>query len=112
VQTVNLVINLFTSAKKEEAIDNDKFTAQLYAIYKKNILYASPDVVNAFGDLMQYLYKHDSAGQSTPPQKILRHLTKLMGAMRKDLGLSNKNLGKDAQNLLRVMITDFEVSMK
>lgn len=108
-QTINLMIELFASAKKdEEAVFSDTIN-QLYDIYKKNLLYASPEVINAFADLMQHVYKDPN---STDYKTLFKKLTTLFAAMREDLGLDNDDLGEDYQNLIRAMFTDFDTIMQ
>ncbi len=113
-QTVDLIINIFANTKSQDSLSIEQqltMITQLYDIYKKNLLYASPEVINAFADFMQHAYQN--TGNATPleTKAYLRKLSILLGAMRTDLGLKNDGLGSDQQNLLRVMITDFDQTM-
>lgn len=108
---VDLIIDLFSQGKagvkKKKDIDINK---ELYAFYKSYILYASPSVIRKFADCFQVLYevnKHSAIENEDYNLEILKGLTRILKAMRKDLGLSNKKLGKNGEELLRAMITDF-----
>lgn len=103
---INLVIDILND--KEKTISIDEHLKKLHDFYKKNILFASPSVALAVGDYMQLIYNvNDKTLQSTPMYQF-RMLTKVMIAMRSDLGLSNKGLGKDGEKLLRAMLSDFD----
>jgi hypothetical protein len=75
---------------------------------KKYILYASPRVINTFSDYFQYLYSINESSNKTESLVHFKKLSRIMIEMRKDLGLSNKNLGKDGVKLFRALITDFD----
>lgn len=71
--------------------------------YRTLLLYASPGVINAYGDQMQYIYKKDN---NTKLQMI--YMARLFTAMRADLGLSNRGLGKNSENTLRPKFNDYK----
>lgn len=102
---INIIIDIFagTKDKKQKPFD----ISRLYDFYKKNILFAPPKVVNAFSDYMQYLYVFD---KSDPNQTVehVKKLTEVLKHMRADLGLSNKDLGKNGERLMRAIINDFD----
>ena len=107
-QFVNLVIELFSNTKTGKEPDSNH-VAILYDFYKKYILYASPGVIGAFSDYFQYLYAiNEVENEKRDHVKHLRLLTKIMGEMRRDLGLTNRGLGPDSVKLLRAMITEFD----
>lgn len=101
---VNIIIDLFAGEKTQKKPFN---ISRLFEFYKKNVLFAPPNVVNAFGDYMQYLYKFDSSDPNQSAEHI-RKLTNVLKHMRKDLGLSNKKLGDNAEKLMRAIIKDFD----
>ena len=101
---VNMVIDLFADTKTGT---NSQHVGKLSEFYKKNILYASPQVVNRFGEYMQFIYNYDKEA-SDYSQRHIRMLTKVMKAMREDIGLSNKGLGLNGENLMKAIITDFQ----
>ena len=108
---INLVIGLFANLKTEKKRTNNEFVSELYEFYKKNLLYASPKVVIKFADYMQFLYHYDQ----TDKENLYLHIGKLtdvMKAMREDLGLSNKNLGKHGEILMKAIIKDFKTMSK
>nr|WP_315247647.1 hypothetical protein [uncultured Flavobacterium sp.] len=102
---VNIIIDIFagTKDKKQKPFDINR----LYDFYKKNILFAPPNVVNAFSDYMQYLYVFDNSNPNQTAEHI-KKLTEVLKHMREDLGLSNKDLGENGERLMRAIITDFD----
>lgn len=109
---IDLVIDIFSETKRGNQNKEKELFKKLYGFYKKYILYASPEVINSFSDYFQYLY---SAGEKSDKLNHKMHFTKLsriMFEMRKDLGLSNKELGKNGENLFRALITDFDSIMQ
>ena len=48
------------------------------------------------------------AGKGADPYQVIYRMSELMAAMRTDLGLSNKGMGKSNRRLLRVLITDID----
>lgn len=109
---INLIIDIFSAdkvpGKKRKTEDH---VGKLYEFYKKNILFAPPKIVNAFGDYMQFIYAMET---SKDPQKNRTHvlmLTRVMKEMRKDIGLKNDDLGKDGEKLMRAIINDFDKIM-
>lgn len=109
---VNLVIDIFSGTKTGKKQPESQLLTKLYDFYKKYVLYASPEVINYFSDYFQYLYSANGETK-THDQKIhFRKLSKIMKAMRTDLGLSNKNLGNDGEKIFRAIITDFDTLIK
>lgn len=80
--------------------------------YKDYLLYASPSVINAYANYMQCVYSVDPKIPIADLKEQMRHLSKVIQAMRKDLGLSNKGLGKDGENVLRAKLPDFDLLFK
>ena len=104
-QFVDLIINVLIGSKIKRN-STDKHVAALYEIFKKNVMYASPGVVIALSEFFQYLYA--SEDKESNPKDIFRHVTSIIKEMRKDLGLSNKGLGMDGEELLRPLIKDWD----
>jgi hypothetical protein len=77
----------------------------LHKFYEDYSLYSSPSVINAFGDFMQYAYKN--AG-STKTKVTLSKVASVIKCMRKELGLSNKELGKNGERIFRAMFKDYD----
>ena len=102
---IDLIINLFetTKNKADETIPLD-FQSKLYNFYKKYMLYASPNVINNFSNLFQYIYTQEGEGNELNSREILTKLSKVIKAMRSDLGLSNKGLGKNGENIFKAII--------
>lgn len=111
-QFVNLIIDIFKDTKTGNQQADNQLLITLYDFYKKYIMYASPEVINSFSDYFQYLYKSNNRPELTNHKLHFRSLCKIMIAMRKDLGLSNKNLGEDGVKLFRALINDFDKIMK
>lgn len=104
---VDLVIEILKSTKgKGKKTDSEQYL-KLFDFYKKYILYASPEVINNFSNLFQYLYLNtkDSPEKSIV---IIKKLSNVLKAMRTDLGLSNKKLGQNGENILRALLRDFD----
>lgn len=102
---VNIIIDIF--AGKNDTKENSFDVNRLYDFYKKNILFAPPSVVNAFSDYMQFIYIFDSNDPHQTAEHI-RKLTEVLKQMRKDLGLSNSDLGENGEKLMRAIIKDFD----
>lgn len=102
---VNIIIDLFAGTKDSTQKPFD--INRLFEFYKKNILFAPPNVVNAFSDYMQYLYVFDNSDPKQTAEQI-KKLTEVLKHMRADLGLSNKNLGENGERLMRAIINDFD----
>lgn len=77
---------------------------RMNSFYEKYILYASPEVINSFGDLMQFFYNSD--GKTDPKESMIK-ITRVFKFMRNDLHLSNDDLGQDAERLLRARLNDY-----
>lgn len=110
-QFIDLIIDAFTIVKTGKPSTEPDLINKLHNFYKKYILYASPKVIKSFSDFFQYQYSLDE--QNKPDTKIqLAKLTKIMIDMREDLGLSNKKLDENGEELLRGIINDFDKIMK
>ena len=77
----------------------------LYRFYEDYSLYSSPEVINAFADYMQYIYKNP---KSMDTKTILAKLAKVIKSMRREMGLSNRGLGKNGEKIFRAMFNDFD----
>jgi hypothetical protein len=109
---VNLMIDILKSVKENKKSDSTQLLSELYDFYKKYILYASPKVINEFSNYFQYLYLINAKPQESDHKMHFEKLTRVMTAMRKDLGLTNKGLGKNGINLMRALVSDFDDVMK
>ncbi len=78
-------------------IMNDK----MFDFFIDYMLYASPDVINAFGDYRQYVFQNLENPDNLDEKRHTENLAKLLYEMRDDLGLSNKNLGTHGEVVLR-----------
>lgn len=103
-QYVNLIIDIFANTKLTKNKPNNNLES-LYGFYKKYILYASPNVIQAFSDFFQFAYKSKETLDAT---KNISLVTRIMLEMRKDIGLNNKGLGENGEMLMRALITDFD----
>jgi hypothetical protein len=104
---VNLIVGLFSNARMKIDTPTEELVDTLYSFYKKYILFASPEVINAFSDYFQFLYHQDV----TNHKLHFSRLTKVMAVMREDLGLENTNLGEEGERIFRAIITDFDEIM-
>lgn len=101
---ISMMFDLFSSEKSQER-KNTELKSTLLEFYKDYVLYASPAVINAFSDYMQYLYKNS---EKIDAKESMYKLAKIISAMRSELGLSNKGLDKDGINLFRAYFKDFD----
>lgn len=74
-QFVNLIIDLFSNSKRGIEVPEGEMVDILFSFYKKYILYASPQVINAFSDYFQYLYNKEDN------EDTKAHFTKLTKVM-------------------------------
>jgi hypothetical protein len=110
-QFVNLVIDIIGADKLGKASKNDNMLSKLYDFYKKYVLYASPEVINAFSDYFQFLYMSREEGERMDGKMHFKKLSRILIMMRKDLGLNNTGLGEDGERIFRALITDFDSIM-
>ena len=109
---VNLIIDIFSRTKTGKNQTEPQIMSKLFDFYKKYVLYGSPEVINNFSDYFQHLYSSNGESNTHDPNIHFRKLSRIMKAMRTDLGLSNKNLGDDGERLFRALITDFDKLIK
>jgi len=106
-QIVEFLFSILQDTKQGKPTDTNKMVADLYRIYSKKVLYASPEVIDALNDFMEQS-QQANAVKGFDPYRVIYCMADLMAAMRKDLGLSNKGMGKHNRRLLRVLITDID----
>jgi hypothetical protein len=111
-QFVDMVIDLMKATKTEKKMPEQKLRNTLFEFYKKYIVYASPGVINAYSDYFQYLYRNAEGMKDGDVFEHFKKLTRILIAMRRDLGLSNRKLGKNGIKLMRALITDFDKHVK
>lgn len=108
---VNIVVDIIGADSQEKKIDNRKVMVEFHNFYKIYLVYASPSVINAFGDYFQFLY-HDHQDESKDifnrTRKHFMLLSQIIIKMRKDLGLSNRELGKYGQRVFRAKLRDID----
>tara|TARA_R110002050_G_scaffold113496_1_gene228375 strand:+ start:3693 stop:4175 length:483 start_codon:yes stop_codon:yes gene_type:complete len=109
---INLIIDIFSESKTGKKQPDNKLLSKLFEFYKKYVLYASPEVINYFSDYFQYLYSANGKTETLDHNIHFRKLSKIMKAMRTDLGLSNKDLGEDGERIFRALITNFDKLIK
>lgn len=109
---VNLIIEILSGAKSGKKQPDVQLLSKLYEFYKKYVLYASPNVINTFSDYFQYIYFSNDESNAIDHNTYFRKLSRIIKAMRSDLGLSNKELGKDGERIFRALITDFDKIIK
>lgn len=96
-QFVDLIIDLFKGTKTGKQKQEEDLLTQLYDFYKKYILYASPEVIIAFSEYFQYLYKTGSEANSDFKVHFQK-LTHIMAEMRKDWDYRIKCWGRMEKN--------------
>lgn len=100
------IIRVLAGVKNK--VEMDKALKQIQSFdYKKSafqlMLFGSDNVVNAYNDYFQYLYKNES---NLDPKNMLNALGKVILEIRKDLG--NDKTALKEYDMLRFMITDIE----
>lgn len=103
-ELIALLMDVTSPDNLENPIPPKELIARLNKAYSLCILYASPDVINAFGDTLQHLY--DNPDDSNPRTTLI-NMTRIFKYMREDINLSNKSLGDDAIRLMRVRLNDY-----
>ncbi len=100
------IIRVLAGVKNKSEMDKALKQIQSFD-YKKSafqlMLFGSDNVVNAYNDYFQYLYKNES---NMDPYKMLNALGKVILEIRKDLG--NDKTALKEYDMLRFMITDIE----
>jgi hypothetical protein len=113
---VNIVIDFFDHTKQQKHNDT-QVVKKIFSFYRQYVLYASPEVISSFSELMQYFYKNGDTSEAIKttiddPQAALKKMTNVFKCMRKDIGLSNRGLGDDGEKLLRAIINDYDEMIK
>ena len=107
---INLVIDIIAGDKinKKDPIERQEENLnKIYDFYKDYILYASPNVINAFADWMQFIFKNN---EDTKKNFLL--LSNIIKQMRKELGLSNKKLGNSGEVVFKALLSDYYTFFK
>ena len=107
---VNFIIDFFDKSKPEKKAG--KSVNEMYAFYRKCVLYASPKVIEAYADSMQYFYKNEREDTNLDGYKAMIYLARVFKQMRKDIGLSNRGLGDDGEKVFRAILTDYDMIIK
>jgi hypothetical protein len=105
-EVIDLLMQVM-SQNKLGALSDKELVKRLNSAYGQCILYASPEVINAFGDAMQYLFTSDKQDAKI----TMTNLTKIFKYMREDIGLSNEGLGENGEKLMRVRLNDYAETM-
>lgn len=113
---VSMTVNFFITSKKAKR-QQQNMVDDIGEFYKQYVLYGSPKVIKAFADFMQIFYMRELAEiqdkelTKAELRHMLRGITKVYAAMRKDIGLSNWLLGRKSAKLMRGIIKDYDVIM-
>lgn len=108
---VDLIIDIFANTRSGKHQPENQLIRELYSFYKKYVLYASPEVIITYADYFQFLYTQESSDNKDIAVHF-KKLTKILIAMRKDLGLKNNGLGTHGQILFRALIKDYDTVIK
>ncbi|HSX05908.1 MAG TPA: hypothetical protein VLF69_05540 [Candidatus Saccharimonadales bacterium] len=108
-EVISLLLTVL-SQEKLGTLPEKEMVKRLNSAYEQCILYASPNVINAFGDFMQYLFR---ANEKNPADSktTLVNMTRVFKCMREDIQLSNDGLGDNAERLMRVKLNDYSTSI-
>lgn len=106
----DIVIDLLKTNNTKDDVDYSKnienAVVKLRDFHKNFLLYASPELVIAFGEFMQHLYVQDKTKDHHNKTVLL--LSNVIKTMRSDLDLSNKGLGEYGERLFRSLLKDFD----
>lgn len=91
----------------KEALFLAEIEELMYDFFIDYMLYASPDVINAFGNYRQYVFRYAHYKEAFDERKHTENLSKLIYEMRDDLGLSNKKLGVYGEDTLRGILVKY-----
>jgi hypothetical protein len=106
-EVISLLTDVMSQGNRGSLPEGD-LPKRLDSAYSKCILYASPQVISAFGDTMQYLFIEEKP----EPKIIMLSITKIFKCMREDIGLSNESLGDNAERVMRVRLNDYKETME
>lgn len=95
---VNLIISFSNENSK---LESNSIKNELNNFYKKYVLFASPNVIISLTYFIELINLND---RSEIEKKYYEALTEIIYEMRKDLGLSNNNLGKKGGKLLNAIV--------
>lgn len=93
---INIIVTLADEKKY-----NSNIKVELNDFCKKYILYASPKVVISISDFISLL-NHENKEQIS--SSYISKLSKIIFEMRKDLGLSNKDIADNGEKLFILLI--------
>jgi len=102
---IDLFIDILYQSKLHKPLGQSELMKKFYEFQKKHLLYSSPNVINSFS---AFWFSIQNEENKAKPLNLLTGMTKFILTMRADLGLSNKNLGKNGEKLLKGMLTDYE----
>jgi len=106
---VNMVLDMIPSAAKLTDEQASDFDQRMVEFYKKFVLYASPDVVNAMGNYRQYSFKaFENITADFDPRPSYSMLAKVISEMRGDLGLSNWRMGANGKKIFKSILLDYD----
>ena len=104
---VDIIVEDLHSQSEPDKQDFKKVNDAMFDFYKKYMLYASPDVINAMGNYRQYNFALLTGKETMNPRVHYENLSKVLLEMREDLGLSNKNLGDNGERAFKTMLMDY-----
>ncbi len=76
--------------------------------YSTSVLFASPKVVRAYAELMRNIPQNEDEAKKVSPYELVLKASRIYKAMRKDIALSNRGLGRDGEVLMRAKMTDYD----
>jgi hypothetical protein len=109
-EVIDLLLTVMSSDQLGKQLPQKELIRRLNSAYGQCILYASPEVINAFGDAMQHMFKNE--GENGDPKITMIKITSIFKFMREDIGLSNKLLGDNDEKLMRVRLNDYDKTME
>ena len=109
---IDIIVDEIELEGKLDEESLSKLNKKMFTFFRKYMLYASPDVINAFGNYRQYAFKHMFYGEAFDEEIHTKNLAKVIYEMRDDLGLSNKQLGADGEYAFRGLLVRYDEIFK
>lgn len=111
---VDFILGLMNKLQSQtvdvDTAQSTEIVEKMREFHKRAVLYSSPNVINAYSDMMQFFYRN--GGVDKDPALSMVMMTNVFKMMRNEIGLSNRGLGSGAIKLMRPLINDYDISIK
>lgn len=106
LEFVQLIFDILIEKNStKDVVELDKrVRAMMKSFYPKAVLHSSPELIVEFSNYMHSQYKN----KTKTNQEIFDEISKIILKMRREIGLSNRKLGKNGEKVFRALVTDFD----